>query len=161
MELIAIDRGLGRHFFYLDAWQREQQSMYNTISQAFCILSLCFCKISICLSLLRIIQSTRQNLTRWVLYTIMVLVLIINVIVVITLFEQCRPTAKVWNRPLPGVCWKFPKILYVAIMQGGVLSGSVGVICVVLLLRKRSFFRIYRLFAFCSSGLDLPAPAYG
>lgn len=91
----------------------------------------------------------------------MVLVLIVNVVVFITPFEQCRPTAKIWNRPLPGVCWRFPKILYVAIMQGGVLSDSIGVICTLVSLIKCSFFGLYRLFTLRSSRLDLPAPAYG
>ncbi|MCJ1265819.1 hypothetical protein MMC22_005700 [Lobaria immixta] len=120
LTLIAIDRGLGRHLYYLTPWERQQQSKYNSLSQTFCIMSLCFCKVSICISLLRIIQTSRQRAMQWILYAIILLVLTVNVIVVITLYEQCRPVSKVWNRKIPGTCWAFPIELYVAIMQGAV-----------------------------------------
>ena len=119
MELIALDRGLGRHIFYLTPWQRQQQSKYNSIGQAFCIMSLSLCKTSLCITLLRIVQGSNRVFMKWLLYTILVLVNVVNIIIVVTLFEQCQPTSKVWNSAILGKCWAFPIELDLAVLQGG------------------------------------------
>ena len=151
MELVAIDRGLGHHIIYLDAWQRQQQSMYNSISQCFCIMSLTWCKISICISLLRIIEYSDHLVLRTILFLTMALVFVVNHVVVVTLFTQCRPTAKVWNSKIPGTCWKFPIELYVAIMQGGKLASfmrQLDALAHLLQLSLRSRISCYHCFPF-------------
>ena len=95
--------------------------MYNSISQVFCIASLCVCKLSICVSLLRIIRGSEMQLVRWTLYSTMVLVFTVNAAVIVTLFAQCHPVRKVWNSSIPGKCFAFPIELYLAILQGGAL----------------------------------------
>lgn len=96
--------------------------MYNTISQTFCIMSLCLCKISICISLLRILRGSYVRTVKWVLYVTILVVFAVNVAVVVTLFAQCKPVKKVWNSSIPGKCFVFPTELDLAMFQGGKLA---------------------------------------
>lgn len=159
LTLVAINRGLGRHLFSLTPWERQQQSKYNTLSQTFCIMSLCFCKVSICISLLRIIQTSRQRAMKWILYAIMLLVLTVNVVVVVTLYEQCQPVSKVWNRAISGTCWTFPIELYVAIMQGGWSKVPATSICIIVLIIS-SCLCLYRFLALSPTDCHLSTFAY-
>lgn len=95
--------------------------MYNTISQTFCILSLCLCKISICISLLRILKGSYIRTVKWVLYATILVVFAVNVAVVVTLFAQCKPVRKVWDPSTRGKCFVFPTELDLAMFQGCML----------------------------------------
>lgn len=68
-------------------------------------MSLVACKVSICVSFLRILEGSHAQYQRVFLYSVAVLVLVVNVAFVTTLFTQCSPVSRVWDTNTRGSCW--------------------------------------------------------
>lgn len=84
-------------------------------------MALTFCKVSVCICFLRIMEGVRALSSRLFLYTVTILVLIVNTAVIITMFIQCQPTAKNWNPKIPGKCWNPVVQKDMVYLQGGML----------------------------------------
>ena len=83
-------------------------------------------KISICLFLLRLLGDAVAKKRKWFLYILITILFLYNSLDVITLFVQCRPAERIWNRKAPGSCWKPDVQVGFAYMQGGALVHTLG-----------------------------------
>lgn len=82
----------------------------------------CLAKVSICLFLLRLLGDAVAKKRKWFLYILILVLFLYNILDIITLLIQCRPTTRIWNRQIAGSCWN-PKIQDdFAYMQGGLSS---------------------------------------
>ncbi|KAF1978684.1 hypothetical protein BU23DRAFT_450048 [Bimuria novae-zelandiae CBS 107.79] len=101
--------GGGRHSFYLGL-QAANVAKWSTIAQIPSVFSLMFTKVSIAVMLMRISPSRRL---RWVMWSLVVVVVSVSVIEVITMTAGCRPFEANWNYALGRRgCW--PK----SVLQG-------------------------------------------
>ena len=80
---------------------------FNWLSQPFHVMSTCFGKISIAILILRILAPNK--LRTWFLYSLIALLLIVNVVCVVFIFAQCNPPKALWRTAIHGNCWS-PKV---------------------------------------------------
>ncbi len=92
---------------------------YNILSTAVLVLSTMFAKASICFFLLRLLGDAAAKKRKIFLYSLLGVLFVYNIVDVISLFVQCSPTRKVWNRKLPGTCWNPIIQEGFGLMQGG------------------------------------------
>jgi hypothetical protein len=92
IDFVATHYGLGRHSFYLSPSQAVNQQYYSLLAQVFCVHALTFAKISISVSYMRVIRGSGHRLHQISLWTISVLVFIVNTLVIITFYVACTPT---------------------------------------------------------------------
>lgn len=75
---------------------------------AFNIGAFSFPNISIAILVVRLLDPWPARARA--LYTMVVVQVTLALVSVIVVFKQCQPTAKVWNKQLPGTCWS-PNVL--------------------------------------------------
>ncbi|EEH33071.2 integral membrane protein [Paracoccidioides lutzii Pb01] len=103
---VCVYYGTGRHVYYLDEHQKFQANKFNWISQGFHVMSTNWGKVSVALFLLRIIDRAKQ--TRYIFFTGMVMLTLVNSVCVFTIYGQCTPTSALWKGigpGNPGKCW--------------------------------------------------------
>ncbi|KAK2797493.1 hypothetical protein FQN50_009176 [Emmonsiellopsis sp. PD_5] len=102
---ICVHFGTGRHVYYLDEYQKVQANKYNWISQGFHVMSTNWGKVSVALFLLRIINKGKRK--KYIFYTGMVMLTVVNSVCVYTIYGQCTPTTALWEGTGPGkgTCW--------------------------------------------------------
>ncbi|KAK2795186.1 hypothetical protein FQN52_006116 [Onygenales sp. PD_12] len=102
---ICVHFGTGRHVYYLDEYQKVQANKYNWISQGFHVMSTNWGKVSVALFLLRIINKGKRK--KYIFYTGMVMLTVVNSVCVYTIYGQCTPTTALWEGAGPGkgACW--------------------------------------------------------
>lgn len=83
-------------------------------------------KISICLFLLRLLGDAVAKKRKWFLYILITILFLYNSLDIITLFIQCRPAGKIWNKAIQGSCWNPDVQVGFAYMQGGPLVHILG-----------------------------------
>jgi hypothetical protein len=118
-DYVAVNNGLGRHTFYLTHGQAVNQEYYSLLAQVFCVQALSFAKLSIVASYMRVLRGSGNRLHQVLLWTIGILVFVVNTIVIITFYAGCNPTEKSWNPLIKGTCWPTDKKLAFFLLQGG------------------------------------------
>ncbi|KAI5925269.1 hypothetical protein F4810DRAFT_708655 [Camillea tinctor] len=118
IDFVAINNGLGRHTFYLSYHQAVTQQYYSLLAQVFCIHALSFAKMSIVISYTRVLRGSGSRLHQIVLWTIGILVFVVNTIVIITFYVSCNPNRKSWDPLTPGTCWTTHQRLAFPLLQG-------------------------------------------
>ena len=116
---VEVSYGYGRHEYYLSPHQRIESTKFNIIATVAVIIGPCLAKISICLFLLRLLGDAVARKRKWFLYTLMVTLSVGNILDIISLLVQCRPTRKLWDRQTQGNCWDPSVQQGFAYMQGG------------------------------------------
>lgn len=116
-----MNDGLGRHAYYLTWDQDVNQEYYSLLAQVFCVQALSFAKLSIVVSYMRVLRGSGNRTHQVVLWTVGILVLAVNTMVVITFYASCSPTHKAWDPSINGTCWTTDKKLGFILLQGGKL----------------------------------------
>ena len=97
-----------RHLVYLTPEQQSMAVKYNWISQPWGIFAFATGKISIALLLLRLI-GPKTIWRKWILYSTIISVFIINALGCILTFVQCNPPYALWTPQLVAAghasCW--------------------------------------------------------
>lgn len=70
---------------------------------AFNIGAFSFPNISIAILVVRLLDPWPARARA--LYAMVVVQVVLALVSVVIVFKQCQPTAKVWNKQLPGTCW--------------------------------------------------------
>ena len=112
----------GRHEYYLSRQERIATTKYNVILNVVLVMSSCFSKISVCFLLLRLLKDAVARKRKLFLWSLIVLLSIYNVVDIISLLVQCRPTAYIWDKAIQGSCWDPEVQDGFAYMQGGAHS---------------------------------------
>lgn len=111
--------GWGRHFKYLDSYQKEQSIKFNEITQGFgnCISSYyqvhtltsagimgsTFGRLSFIILMLQLFGNTKlRRISLWTLFATQV---ITNVLAVILIYTQCKDVRSLWDFSIPHNCW--------------------------------------------------------
>jgi hypothetical protein len=127
--VVEVTHGYGRHDYYLGIQEAIVLMEYSVLATAVIVLSTMFAKASICFLLLRLLGDAAAKKRKIFLYSLLVVLFVYNVVDVISLFVQCSPTRKVWNRKLPGTCWKPNVQEGFGLMQGGAFSRPALSVC--------------------------------
>lgn len=117
-----VEYGVGQHAMYLPPPDLIEAVKWIWLSTPFSTMSACFGKISIALLLMRIIN--RNKFYTGFLWTLIALLLIVNVVLNIITFAQCRPVWWLWEQLNPmttshGSCWDPNVQKYYGYFQGG------------------------------------------
>ncbi|KAB8297769.1 hypothetical protein EYC80_001570 [Monilinia laxa] len=95
--------GWGRHFIYLDPFNRTEALKYNTIGQSFGVMGSTFGRMSFIVLMLQLFGTSK--LKRTALWALFWAQFILNVIVVITLYVQCQDIRALWDQSVITTCW--------------------------------------------------------
>lgn len=102
--IISVAYGAGRHMVQLTEHQKSMAMKYQILSQGFHVTSTNWGKVSVALFLIRIIGGVNNH--KALLYTLIVVMTLINAGGVFTIYAQCIPTRKLWNFDMQeGHCW--------------------------------------------------------
>ncbi|KAK8085555.1 hypothetical protein PG997_006826 [Apiospora hydei] len=116
----SVHLGFGRHTIAVAMEPDGPERLVNTAMwqqlgyrdtrgyPAFNIGAFSFPNISIAILVVRLLDPWTARARA--LYAMVIVQVIIALISVIIVFKQCQPTAKVWNKQLPGTCWS-PDVL--------------------------------------------------
>ncbi|KAM3075338.1 hypothetical protein ACMFMF_006013 [Clarireedia jacksonii] len=92
----GITFGLGRHYWYLTDFQRQQAMRAEFISQPFGIISSTFGRISFAVYLLPLVAHCRHR--RWFLYLLILQNAVVNMFTIILILSQCSNIQFNWDR---------------------------------------------------------------
>ncbi|KAK8044324.1 hypothetical protein PG993_004348, partial [Apiospora rasikravindrae] len=109
----SVTLGFGRHTIAVamepDGPERlVNTAMWQQLGYPFNIGAFSFPNISIAILVVRLLDPWTARARA--LYGMVIVQVVIALISVIIVFKQCQPTAKVWNKQLPGTCWS-PDVL--------------------------------------------------
>ena len=96
-----------------------EQAKFDTLVTVFVVITSCLSKISICIFILRLLGKAVVKVGKWFLYILVLMLSVANLVDLISLLIQCRPTAKIWNKKVDGTCWRPVVQQGFAYMQGG------------------------------------------
>lgn len=116
-----VKNGAGRHEYYLQKPEIIEELKWHFFSQVQLYICTALIKASACLFLIRIVNKKR--LVR-LLYTLSVVIIVVNLAVVVALFAQCRPLNKVWNKHVEGQCYEVSVLKTLAWVAGGASYSS-------------------------------------
>lgn len=106
---MQVHYGVGRHTAYIPQPKLVKAVQWIWLSTPFSTMSACWGKISISLLILRMIN--RKVAYTIFLWTLIFLLFIINVLLTIVTFAQCKPASWLWDQLNPslagyhGSCW--------------------------------------------------------
>lgn len=102
---------------YLDYHQATQAIKYQYIVEPLAYLALVCGRISFAVSLIKIVGVTKVR--RWLLYSLIVGQVVVNLVMAGVQLGQCKPTAKYWDRAIQGKCMD-PRVMeYTGYVQSG------------------------------------------
>ncbi len=105
---MEVHYGVGKHAAYIPPPDLIKAVEWIWISAPFSTMSACFGKISIALLILRMIN--RNKVYTVFLWTLIVLLFIVNLLLTVITFAQCTPVTWLWDQLNPaatyhGSCW--------------------------------------------------------
>ncbi len=105
---MEVHYGVGRHAVHIPPPDLIKAVQWIWISAPFSTMSACFGKISIALLILRMINRNRAYSV--FLWSLIVLLFVINLVLTIITFAQCTPVEWLWDQLNPmagytGTCW--------------------------------------------------------
>ncbi|KAK8053206.1 hypothetical protein PG996_012507 [Apiospora saccharicola] len=109
----SVTLGFGRHTIAVamepdGPGRLVNTAMWQQLGYPFNIGAFSFPNISIAILVVRLLDPWPARARA--LYSMVVLQVVLALISVVIVFKQCTPTAKVWNKQLPGTCWS-PDVL--------------------------------------------------
>ncbi|PVH68017.1 hypothetical protein DL98DRAFT_662367 [Cadophora sp. DSE1049] len=115
----AISHGLGRHIADIDRTTLPLLLQPSTHAGLFSVMAAALSKTSFAATLLRLMPGTWQRISIWFI------IVSINAIMGLSglsLYIQCSPVARVWNRTIPGTCWPAHRQTTFGMISGGYSS---------------------------------------
>ncbi|CAJ2500227.1 Uu.00g030800.m01.CDS01 [Anthostomella pinea] len=103
---LMVHYGVGRHTVFLTEEQRVRAVFYIWLSVPFSPGSAAVGKISIAFLLMRLMNRDRRR--EAFLWTLIALLIIVNMLLIIITFAECRPVTFLWDRVgtvAHGTCW--------------------------------------------------------
>ncbi|KAF7872742.1 uncharacterized protein EAF02_008813 [Botrytis sinoallii] len=95
--------GWGRHYAYLDPFDRIEAMKYNAIGQSFGVMGSTFGRISFIILMLQLFGTSKlKHAALWTLFWVQ---FIPNCIVVVTLYVQCNAIRALWDTSIVSSCW--------------------------------------------------------
>ncbi|KAI9649895.1 hypothetical protein NHQ30_002479 [Ciborinia camelliae] len=95
--------GWGRHYIYLDPFDRIEALKYNAIGQSFGVMGSTFGRMSFIILMLQLFGTSRfKRIALWTLFWVQ---FIPNCIVVVTLYVQCSDVRALWDTSVVASCW--------------------------------------------------------
>lgn len=98
----SVHAGLGRHAYYLDPYHRKQAIKLNIIANPFGIMAYSLPNLSVAMFLNRILSLDRGR--KWFIYAVAITQNIFAAVSSILVFEQCHPTAFLWDPSVEATC---------------------------------------------------------
>lgn len=117
LQTIATRSGLANHMHQLTMAQFVTAMKWAWLGQIVILNGIGFGKVAICAFLLRI-QDRSNAKGKWFLYFVAISGLIINLDQTILMLVQCTPSARQWDRSLPGTCDHVQRTAHVGYFQG-------------------------------------------
>lgn len=118
LQTLATRSGLANHMGQLTLAQFVAAMKWAWLGQIVILNAIGFGKVAICAFLLRI-QDRSHSKGKWFLYFVAISGLIINLDQTILMLVQCTPSARQWDRSLPGTCNHVQRTAHVGYFQGG------------------------------------------
>ncbi|KAG4434501.1 hypothetical protein IFR05_010006 [Cadophora sp. M221] len=115
----AISHGLGRHLADVDPSSIPLLLQPNTHAGLFSVMAAGLSKTSFAATLLRLMPDTWQRVAIWF---IIISTNTIMGISGISVYVQCSPIERVWNRTIPGTCWPHERQTTLGMIAGGYSS---------------------------------------
>ncbi|THV52558.1 hypothetical protein BGAL_0075g00040 [Botrytis galanthina] len=95
--------GWGRHYAYLDPFDRIEAMKYNAIGQSFGVMGSTFGRMSFIILMLQLFGTSKlKHAALWTLFWVQ---FIPNCIVVVTLYVQCNDIRALWDTSVVSSCW--------------------------------------------------------
>ncbi|KAL4786936.1 hypothetical protein BJX76DRAFT_364758 [Aspergillus varians] len=115
---VSVEYGAGRHMDSLSTHEQQMTMKYQVLSQGFHVMSTNWGKVSVALFLIRIISKVKNQ--KHAMYALIVIMTLINIGGVVTIYAQCTPTARIWDRSVKGSCWPQGAQRNYAFFQGSI-----------------------------------------
>ncbi|KAF5872517.1 putative integral membrane protein [Botrytis fragariae] len=95
--------GWGRHYAYLDPFDRIEAMKYNAIGQSFGVMGSTFGRMSFIILMLQLFGTSKlKHAALWTLFWVQ---FIPNCVVVVTLYVQCNDIRALWDTSIVSSCW--------------------------------------------------------
>ncbi|ATZ55790.1 hypothetical protein BCIN_12g03500 [Botrytis cinerea B05.10] len=95
--------GWGRHYAYLDPFDRIEAMKYNAIGQSFGVMGSTFGRMSFIILMIQLFGTSKlKHAALWTLFWVQ---FIPNCIVVVTLYVQCSDIRSLWDTSIISSCW--------------------------------------------------------
>ncbi|KAF7510037.1 hypothetical protein GJ744_007141 [Endocarpon pusillum] len=117
--VVAVNAGNGRHLYYLNPSQTSTAIKWNSIAYIVGIMSFSVPKVGVVVLLMRLLNPSRMQ--QYIMYSLSYTCIVISVLSAVLLWQQCDPSAGLWNPALKPVCWS-PSILVNYSIFGGAFS---------------------------------------
>lgn len=117
LQTLSTRSGLANHMRQLTLAQFVTAMKWAWLGQIVILNGIGFGKVAICAFLLRI-QDRSNGKGKWFLYFVAISGLIINLDQTILMLVQCTPSARQWDRSLPGTCDHVQRTAHVGYFQG-------------------------------------------
>ncbi|KAI0018446.1 hypothetical protein F4780DRAFT_781447 [Xylariomycetidae sp. FL0641] len=99
--------GFGRHIWTIDEKNQKIINLYTILVACFGIMATCYSKTSFAFTLYRIVTNT--FLKYFIIFVIVTITVTMNLVWIFGL-SKCTPTAKVFDKSVPGTCWDLEKL---------------------------------------------------
>lgn len=113
--------GAGRHAYYIAEMGIERAVLIaklSWLSHNPGVVAIGTGKISVALMILRFLPSS-QKMLRWAIWTCVVTANILLIGVAPMTFLQCRPTSRLWDLRVEGMCWDPNVQMRYSVFAGG------------------------------------------
>ncbi len=121
MQTVAVRYGLCNHIYFLTPAQIVAATKWTWLGQIVVLNAIGFGKIAIVAFLLRVQDGTHSK-GKWFLYFVAVSGVIVNINQTVLMLTQCDPSARTWDKSLPGHCNHVDRTVRVGDFQGGMWS---------------------------------------
>ena len=118
---VSIASGLGNHIILLQSQQVVKAIEWSWIGQSLMIQSIGCGKYAVIAFILRIqdrTESKKRTYVTYFLYFVGFSNFVINIAEMTMIMTSCSPTAKFWNKALPGTCKEVGRTDHVGYFQG-------------------------------------------
>lgn len=117
MIVVAVNAGNGRHLYYLNLSQTSSAIKWNSIAYIPGIMSFSVPKVGVAVLLMRLLNPSRMQ--QYIMYSLSYACIVISALSAVLLWQQCDPSAGLWNPALKPVCWSPSILVNYSIFGGG------------------------------------------
>lgn len=83
---------------------REKAIKYNLLAPCISIVSSTFSKVSMVVFCSKLVGTSSTKLQRWIIFTILSAMIVLNAFIIIILIAFCKPVEKSWKPQIDGTC---------------------------------------------------------
>lgn len=116
----GVHHGYGLHLEDIkDAQDREKALMYTYVAPSVSIVAATFGKVSMVLFLVRLLGHSARKPHLWLLYSVTIVMVGLNLFAIGILLGGCTPMQKAWMPTTPGTCINPDMLEYGGRIQAG------------------------------------------